>query len=82
MNSILVALHPDQILKILAVTDSFNLNREGIMIPLATVEKGIVDLLLDGKLKIVCPTGTPFDMWLDELRDRLQKMALSKVTVH
>jgi hypothetical protein len=75
-------LHPDQILKILAVTDSFNLNREGIIIPLSTAEKGIVDLLPDGRLKIVCPTGTLFDMWLDELRDRLQKMDLSKVGTH
>jgi hypothetical protein len=74
----MTALRPDQILKILAVTDSFNLHREAILIPLTTTEKGTVNLLSDGRLKITCPTGPSFEMWLDELRDRLQKMDLSK----
>ena len=75
----LTALRSDQILKILEVTDSFNLHREAIMIPLSTKETGSVNLLADGRLKITCPSGQPFDIWLNDLRARLQKTDLSKI---
>ena len=50
MDSSLPALGSDQILKVLTLTDSLNLHRENILIPLTTVEQGSVDLLPDGRL--------------------------------
>ena len=49
------ALRPDQILRILEITDSFNLHRESIFIPLKTEENGSITILPDGRLRIVCP---------------------------
>lgn len=82
VNSNLPALGPDQILKVLTLTDSLNLHRESILIPLTTAEQGAVDLLPDGRLRITCPSVGSFDEWLNELRIRLQKMDLSKLGVH
>ncbi len=73
------ALRPEQVLKILELTDSFNLHREAVYIPLATEENGNVTVLPDGRLKIVCPKGGSFDGWLSELRSRLENMDLSNV---
>ena len=73
------ALRPDQILKILELTDSFNLHRESVFIPLGREENGSVTLLPDGRVRIVWPRAEPFEAWLAELRDRLKKMDLSKV---
>jgi hypothetical protein len=72
-------LHPDQILRILEITDSFNLHRESIFIPLRSEEKGSVAILPDGRLRIVCPETGPFEAWLVQLRDELEKLDLSKV---
>lgn len=72
-------LRPEQILRILELTDSFNLHRESVLIPLLTEETGSVTLLPDGRLKIVCPRTMPFDMWLNELRAKLEKTDLAKV---
>ena len=71
-------IRPDQILKILAVTDSCNIHRESIVIPLTTARKGTVDFLSDGRLRITCPTEEQFDAWLIELRDILMKIDNSK----
>jgi hypothetical protein len=73
------ALRPEQIHRILELTDSFNLHREAIYIPLTTEEDGSVTILADGRLKIVCPRTEPFEMSLRNLRARLEKMDLSKV---
>ena len=67
-------LRPDQILKVLAVTDSCNIHRENIVIPLTTAQKGTVDVLSNGRLRITCPSEERFDAWLIELRDILQKI--------
>ena len=73
------ALRPDQVLKILELTDSFNLHRESVFIPLGTEENGSVTLLPDGRLRIVCPRNIALQNWLEELRALLEKMDLSKV---
>lgn len=73
------ALRPDQILKILELTDSFNLHRESVFITLGTEENGSVTILPDGRLRIVCPRAKSFQTWLEELRALLEKMDLSKV---
>ena len=73
------AVTPTQIRKILDLTDSFSLHREAIFIPLKTEGSGSVTVLTDGRLKIVCPKTTDFEVWLGELRARLGKMDLSNV---
>ena len=73
------AVRPEQVLRILELTDSFNLHREAVYIPLTTGESGSVTLLPDGRLRIMCPGTELFDAWLSELRSRLATMDLSKV---
>jgi hypothetical protein len=75
----LVAVRPDQILKILEVTDSFNIHREAVTIPLSADKDGSLTLLPDGKLRIVCPEQSPFDEWLGGLRHQLERMDLSRI---
>ena len=75
----LVALHPEQVLKVLELTDSFNIHREAVVVPLVTEEKGSVRFLPDGKLRIACPNTLEFDEWLSDLRGQLRKMDLSKL---
>jgi hypothetical protein len=70
-------LRPEQIMKILELTDSFNMHREKVLIPLATADVGSVELLPDGRLRIFVPTGKRFEEWLNELRAQLAKMKLS-----
>ena len=73
------ALRPEQVLRILELTDSFNLHREAVYIPLTTEESGSVTLLPDGRVRIVCPRTDSFEAWLSELRSRLEMLDLSKV---
>ncbi len=72
-------LRPEQVLKILELTDSFNIHREAVYIPLAAEEGESVTVLSDGRLKIVCPRTESFEAWLSELRTRLENMDLTKV---
>jgi hypothetical protein len=69
-------LSPDQIMKILQLTDSFNLHREAVMVPLALSDVGGITLLPDGRLRIVVPKNKPFEDWLMELRTQLAGMQL------
>jgi hypothetical protein len=72
----MAALRPEQILKILELTDSLNLHRETILIPLATEDEGSVTILADRRVRIVVPSNKPFEDWLTELRTQLTKMNL------
>ncbi|MGP8069690.1 MAG: hypothetical protein ACLP5V_07340 [Candidatus Bathyarchaeia archaeon] len=72
----MAALRPEQILKILEVTDSLNLHRESVMIPLSTEDNGSVTILADRRVRIVVPSNKPFEEWLTELRPVLAKMNL------
>jgi hypothetical protein len=58
------SLNPDQVLRILELTDRLNLHREAKFIPLATEGEGSVTLLPDNRLRIVCPSNMPFDEWM------------------
>ena len=73
-------VRPEQILRILELTDSFNVHREAVVIPLATEEEGKVTLLPDGKLRIVVPKNKSFDEWLAELKVQLASMNLSAIS--
>ena len=70
---------PEQILKILELTDFLNIHRESVFIPLATKGDGDISILPDGRLRIVCPSTGPFDVWLPELKARLEKMDFASV---
>jgi hypothetical protein len=72
-------VRPDQIMKILELTDSFNLHREAVVIPLATQSEGSVAIQADHRLHIVVPGTKPFDQWLSELRTQLAEMDLSNL---
>ena len=72
-------MRPEQIMKILELTDSFNIHRESVFIPLKTEEKGNVSILPDGRLSITCPSTHSFDQWLEEIRTQLLTMDLTKV---
>ncbi len=78
----LVAVRPEQIIKILELTDAFNIHREAVTIPLSAEKGGSITLLPDGKLRIVCPEHTPFDQWLNQLRGQLEKMDLTRIVKH
>jgi len=65
------AVRPEEIMKILEVTDSFNFHREKIFIPLQTEEKGTAALQTDGRIRIVCPSKGLTEEWLLELRSLL-----------
>jgi len=65
-------------MRILELTDSFNIGRESVIIPLVTEEKGSITILPDGHLRIVCPEYAKFETWMKELRERLEKMDLSR----
>jgi len=69
-------------MKVLEITDSLNLHRESVFIPLATEETGSVTLQPDGRLRIVCPGTGLFEEWLVELRRQLEKIDLSRLRAH
>ena len=70
---------PECVMKILELTDSFNLHREAVVIPLSTEDFGSVAVLSDQRLRITVPSNVPIDEWLIELRDRLSTMDLSGI---
>ena len=73
------AIRPEQVLKILEITDSLNLHRESVFVPLKTEENGSITILPDGRLRIVCPGKEQFTPWVEQLRGELQRIDLSKV---
>ena len=70
------AVRPEEIMKILEVTDTLNLNRERIFIPLRTEPNGTATLQPDGRLRIICPDDGVSEKWLAELRYQLEKIQL------
>jgi hypothetical protein len=68
----LTAIRPEQIAKILEVTDALSIHRERVLIPLRAEGQGNVEALSDGRIRIVCPDSEPFDVWLEQLRKQLQ----------
>jgi hypothetical protein len=70
-------ISPEHVTKILELTDSFDLHREAVVIPLGMAEEGGVLPLPDKRLRITVPRNKPFDEWLVELRGTLAKMDLS-----
>ena len=73
----MATVSPEHVMKILELTDSFNLHREAVVIPLTTENRGSVVTLPDQRLRIAVPNNRPFEEWLVELRDVLSDMDLS-----
>jgi hypothetical protein len=69
----------EQIIKILELTDSFNLSRESVIIPLRTAGQGEIKLLANQRLSITVPESGRFEEWLLEVQDKLAKMDLSTI---
>ena len=78
----LVPVRPEQIVKILELTDSLNIHREAVTIPLSAEKEGSVTLLPDGRLRIVCSEDMGFDEWLRGLRVQLGKTDLTRLVKH
>jgi hypothetical protein len=70
------AVRADEVMKILQATDSFNISREEVVIPLQTEQGGGLTLQSDGRLRIVCPDAGISEEWLSELRTQLSKSRL------
>ena len=73
------AVHPNEIMRILELTDSLNLHREEIIVPLTRENEGGITILPDHRLRIVVPKNRAFDEWLLELKAKLGSMNLSSL---
>jgi hypothetical protein len=64
--------------RIYRVTDSLDLHRDWVVVPLNTAEEGSEIMQPDGKLLIRAPGGPAFEPWLAGLRGRLEQLDLGR----
>jgi len=76
------ALRPEHVMRILEITDSLNISRESVTIPLVTEERGSITILPDERLRVICPRDVDFEAWMKELRGRLANVDLSRLGKH
>lgn len=69
---------PEQVERIYRTTDSLELNRNWVVVPLTAVDPPVVRLLPDGKILIQAPHGPAFEPWFAELRNRIVALDLSR----
>ena len=62
-----------QISKILEVTDSLGLNREGVEVPLSPESLGVGRRLPNGRIEIIVGAERLFDQWLTVLPAQIQQ---------
>jgi len=67
-----------QVDRVYALTDSLELNRDWVVVPLGAHETGIEMTLPDGKILIRPPAGDAFDAWFAGLRRRLEGLDLER----
>jgi len=60
-----------QIEEILEILDEHMINRELIEIPLGTRDPGGIEDLGAGKCRVTVPESTPFEDWLETIREPL-----------
>jgi hypothetical protein len=72
-------LTPEQIARIYAVTDALDLNRNFVVVPLATKVGGLEMILPDGKLLVRGPPAGAFEAWFAGLRERLMGLEIARV---
>jgi len=63
-----------EIERIFDVIERFGISREAVVIPLRPASPGNVEMLADGKLRIVVDAERPFDEYLAELEGRIGEM--------
>ncbi len=67
-----------EIEKIFDVLERLGISREAVMIPLTPRHPGSVKRLPNGKLEIVVDAEAPFDAWLAELGDMIERATESE----
>jgi hypothetical protein len=72
----MIPITPAEIRRILETTDSLQIHRESVTIPLAKEGPGRLSILPGGRLEIVGPADRPFDAWLAEMPARLAELDL------
>ncbi len=72
-------LSPEDVARILAVTDSLALHRDWVVVPIDAVDEGREVQQPDGKIILHAPRRDRFEAWLRGLRDRLQGLNLGMV---
>jgi len=68
-----------EIRRILSVTDAAGVHREAVSIPLTARGTGSVRVTPAGRLEIVAPADTDFDLWLAALPGAIGGLDLSAV---
>ena len=71
-------LTSQQISRVFEVTDSLDLHRNWVVVPLTAHETGAEFVMPDGKVLLRPPAGPQFDAWIRDLRERLQGMDISR----
>ena len=71
-------LTPEQVEQVHAVTDTFMLNRDAVVIPMVASDSPEELVLPDGKLLIRPPAGKTFKKWIKGLGDRLELLSLQR----
>jgi len=67
-----------QINQILEITDTLEISREWVEIPLGSESPGVVRKLANGKLEIVVDADMPFDHWLTTLEESVRHVMTSQ----
>ena len=68
----------DEIERVYKVTDSLDLHRDWIVVPLNAAGEGSEVMQPDGKILIRAPGGEKFEPWLARLRGRLERLDLGR----
>lgn len=72
------SLTSQEIDRIYEVTDSLDLHRNWVAVPLRALPTGRETQLPDGRILIEAPHGEPFEPWLEGLRRRLESLDLRR----
>lgn len=75
----MATLTPEQVERILSLTDSLELGRDAVIVPLKSKLRGGEVVLPDGKLLIEVPTSAEFELWFSGLEARLRRLPLDRV---
>jgi hypothetical protein len=73
------ALGPQEMRRILAVTDALAIHRESVSVPLVPRDDGAVRVTAAGKLEIVAPADGDFDAWIEHLPGLVAALDLTAV---
>jgi hypothetical protein len=71
-------LTAEQVERVYRLTDSLDLHRDWVVVPLAAHPTGLERMLPDGKILIRPPAGPDFEPWFAGLRERLGTLDLAR----